>query len=644
MADSTQNSSSLTNQSTDSTIYNLNLNVSIDANDPQRVEESINSSGLNESSKSNNSVLLTDSSHVLEDFPGFSKGDDSPDSDMKDPFNSIFYHVMPLRDSTNIIFYHKPLYEDTLTALSREDANFPSGNARKFRVKTHVDGLQCFLHIDRSVMSLCASRPGHISWKEKHFRRLSENIYRSFVQRTNSMLSINTDLVVINDSLSASQVSTQPNQSGLLHCNTGEETPAVLISGQSAATVSQDSPVMKQISILKDMINSLQGQITVLSNQVNELVSQAAYKTLDETYGAESSKETVIQTQLSDNNNQDRSYSVHTRTQTPVRPHQQKDKQATAETPKLKSLQKTSTPKSPIKQKKSDRTSATPKLSQQSSQDNPARNVSRSSQQRRNTPKNILLMGDSLTSAVNPKGLKQGVFKHSISGAKIDHIFHQASVFNMNQFSNIIIYIGGNDASSGTDIEYFEELYDQVIQNIKQVNSTCQIYLCNAALRGDTDTTDVNTAIDRLCQDHNITLLDVNKAFYDSQGMVIERYFGDDLIHLKASGVKRLLGEIDKQINIVENFENCVFKSHHHKKGGSHRGNPTMNHRKPIGGRKRAEPHQNHEDLSTNKDSAVLCYKCGETNHETSQCRHKGQLEFYHCGFKGHKSGRCLNK
>ena len=132
--------------------------------------------------------------------------------------------------------------------------------------------------------------------------------------------------------------------------------------------------------------------------------------------------------------------------------------------------------------------------------------------------------------------------------------------------------------------------------------------------------------------------------FYDSQGMVIERYFGDDLIHLKASGVKRLLGEIDKQINIVENFENCVFKSHHHKKGVSHRGNPTMNHRKPIGGRKRAEPHQNHEDVSTTKDSAVLCYKCGETNHETSQCRHKGQLECYHCGFKGHKSGRCLNK
>ena len=140
------------------------------------------------------------------------------------------------------------------------------------------------------------------------------------------------------------------------------------------------------------MMNSVQEQITVLCNRVNELVSQAAYKTVDETYGAESSKETVIQTQLSDNNqrktasslNQDRSYSDHTHT--PVRPHQQKDKQATAETPKLNTLQKTSTPKSPIKQKKSDRTSATPKLNQQSSQDNPATIESRSSQQRRNTP------------------------------------------------------------------------------------------------------------------------------------------------------------------------------------------------------------------------------------------------------------------
>ena len=65
-------------------------------------------------------------------------------------------------------------------------------------------------------------------------------------------------------------------------------------------------------------------------------------------------------------------------------------------------------------------------------------------------------------------------------------------------------------------------------------------------------------------------LLDINKAFYDKQGIVVEGYYGDDLIHMSASGVKRLLGEVDKQINIVENFGICVFKSRYQKKERQH--------------------------------------------------------------------------
>ena len=128
------------------------------------------------------------------------------------------------------------------------------------------------------------------------------------------------------------------------------------------------------------------------------------------------------------------------------------------------------------------------------------------------------------------------------------------------------VYVGGNDASSGTDIEYFEELYDQVIQNLKEINSSCKIYLCNASPRGDTDVSDVNKVIHRLCQQHNITMVEVNKEFYNSQGLIIGCYNDDDSIHLSVSGVKRLLGIINKEINIVENFESCVFKGRHQKK------------------------------------------------------------------------------
>ena len=78
-----------------------------------------NSSGLNGStnltdSSHGSSIRVTDSSHTLEDFPGFSQGDSSPDTEMKDPFNAIFYHVSPLKDSTNITFYNRPLFENIL--------------------------------------------------------------------------------------------------------------------------------------------------------------------------------------------------------------------------------------------------------------------------------------------------------------------------------------------------------------------------------------------------------------------------------------------------------------------------------------------------------------------------------------------------
>ena len=82
--------------------------------------------------------------------------------------------------------------------------------------------------MEKSVLSLSASGPGHRLWKEKNFKRLSENMYRSFVKETDSVL--NTSLLDQDkESLSASQVSTQPNdsQSGLITIleEAREETP-----------------------------------------------------------------------------------------------------------------------------------------------------------------------------------------------------------------------------------------------------------------------------------------------------------------------------------------------------------------------------------------------------------------------------------
>lgn len=94
--------------------------------------------------------------------------------------------------------------------------------------------------------------------------------------------------------------------------------------------------------------------------------------------------------------------------------------------------------------------------------------------QRSNAPEQILLIGDSLIRSVNPKGLNSNVFKNGISGATIGNVLNQIKLVDLKEFSHVVIYVV--DASNGVDIEYFEELYDQVRQYIKD-HSHCKIIL-----------------------------------------------------------------------------------------------------------------------------------------------------------------------
>ena len=133
-------------------------------------------------SSAGSSIVISDSLTAMEEFPGFAAGDTESDDNVSDPFQGIFYHIMSLQDSTDILFYNKPIFKNILTVLSKQ-FSFPSEETVKFQLKTYLDHKKCILCIDKSVMSLCASGPGHISWKQKIFRKLAQNVFRTFVQR-----------------------------------------------------------------------------------------------------------------------------------------------------------------------------------------------------------------------------------------------------------------------------------------------------------------------------------------------------------------------------------------------------------------------------------------------------------------------------
>ena len=157
------------------------------------------------------------------------------------------------------------------------------------------------------------------------------------------------------------------------------------------------------------------------------------------------------------------------------------------------------------------------------------------------TTKKILLMGDSLISGINKNGLKEKVYKHGISGATIDTLIEEIEMYDLQNFSHIILNVGGNNASNKTDCEYFEEKYDQLICFIKEKKKDCKIVLVNSCPRGDADVSQINEIISELADQHEIMLVDAYKAFFNKKGQLAQNYHSSDKIHLSDSGVKRLV-------------------------------------------------------------------------------------------------------
>ena len=73
---------------------------------------------------------------------------------------------------------------------------------------------------------------------------------------------------------------------------------------------------------------------------------------------------------------------------------------------------------------------------------------------------------------INLRGIEKGVQKHSKTGAKASDIVKDITSYSMKSFKAVVVFVGGNGASSKTDIELFEEKYDKLISLIKQEPQT----------------------------------------------------------------------------------------------------------------------------------------------------------------------------
>ena len=151
-----------------------------------------------------------------------------------------------------------------------------------------------------------------------------------------------------------------------------------------------------------------------------------------------------------------------------------------------------------------------------------------------------LIVGDSLFKEINPKGLENGVRICKKNGAKIKDIWDEVAVYDLKSFQNIIVCVGGNDSSSGTDAHMFEKKYDELVGGIRTANNDCTIYLCKVVPRGDVDVTRINASIVNVANNWRMQQVKIvastNEMFFGPNGLPCGRYFDTDGIHMSHSG------------------------------------------------------------------------------------------------------------
>ena len=260
----------------------------------------------------------------------------------------------------------------------------------------------------------------------------------------------------------------------------------------------------------------------------------------------------------------------------------------------------------------------------------PAPNINSVSTNKNNntTVKKTLIIGDSILHPINPKGMVAGIQKHSHSGAKVRDIIDDITLYNLKSFRSVILYIGGNDSSSGTDVDFFQESYDELVSLVKTSNPDCHLYVCCIAPRADTDVSLYNACIRRVADhwaNNNVSLIDESTKFFTGRdGVPPTRYYAHDGIHLSNSGIKRLLHAMDSHSHLVEDFDKCVFTPHRRNNAGNSMpgrfqrssGHSQAGNRQYAGMRHRNGPNRN-------EYGRRRCFACGMTGHIIRDCLNK---------------------
>ena len=439
----------------------------------------------------------------------------------KDIFNEILYSISAPKESgrIHIHFSTEELYQDFMDNFKKGfKPQDPKDGMSTF--KTHVQNKKCVIMAHDPENSIALTGPGNKLWRETVFPKLAITLYRQYEQKVNDLLTEN-NLV---------PPTPTPMMSSTPGCTGNADTGSRLNAAAQRASENLIKSVQGSQNEMKEQMISLLGMVKGLQGQLNELKSNLIFENTD------SSKTSTVIMDLT---------------------HPNSEGNQTLDECNDESLVQ----EEPILTPGMGTYSATIQLSQ--NEPRPPNNISQtapSNTVNNGHKKQTLLIGDSLLSGVNGKGMKNYVHCQPIPGATISRIQEKISMYDLNRFQNIIIYCGGNDAAKADSPNSFRKDYETLIEYIRSKNSDCELFLCGSSPRGDVDVIGFNTVIKTIAESHGYKYVNIYDAFYDSNEQLRTKFYGlRDWIHLSTPGIRRLLGTIHQMIPIVEDFRYCAY-------------------------------------------------------------------------------------
>ena len=375
-----------------------------------------------------------------------------------DKFNSILYHVIPTYNQIAVMFSSKGLYSHFIASLEKE-LHSKSSNKEKPRYETHINGQKCIISCDQSESSIAVTGPGRSLWRETTFLRMSLRLFNYFASENKDEISNEHDRQKL--------TSTPADQ--LRHKTQTNILMSPIPMFEPTQNVNYEE-LSKQVTVLSEVVKTLQGQISKIQDFMSELCKKVDNKQQCKDSTRTSEQEESVFLPQGTEVGAETMRNLFEEKETRVFPGTSSYSAAAA-------LNIENNHNRAVDQQQTNKNKSASK-NIQNSQFKPVNKASDKPNKPviscRETASKTLLIGDSILSGINKKGLNKNVECHPISGATVDILADKIRIYDLKCFENIVIYVAGNDcANIESDIEYetIEEKYDQLLKYINEKKS-----------------------------------------------------------------------------------------------------------------------------------------------------------------------------